>query len=60
MSFHDEVLEGYFIRLGSKAEAYGRAYWLHLKGQGPQPKPEDYGITSNQGQAVRIKLAGYR
>jgi hypothetical protein len=57
MSFRDEVLEGYFLSLG-KAEAYGRAYWLHLKGQGPQPKPENYGLTSNEGQSVRIKLAG--
>jgi hypothetical protein len=59
MAFQDEVLGGYFASLG-KSEAYARAYWAHLKGEGPYPQLQDFGITDNAAQDVRIKLAGIR
>ena len=47
MAFIDEVLEGYFLRLG-KVEAYARAYWAFLKNEGPYPEPSKFGITDDK------------
>jgi|RhiMethySRZTD1v2_1073278.scaffolds.fasta_scaffold521408_1 hypothetical protein len=58
MTFSDKYLESYFIRL--KPAQHARAQLAWLKGQGPRPKPEEYGLSYGEVQAVRIKLAGYK
>ena len=58
MVFTDKYVESYFRRLG-KSEAYARAQWEWLKGQGPHPKPEDFGVPLHMAETVGIKLAAH-
>ena len=60
MTFGDEVLESYFMRLAASPQAYARAYWAFLQELGPQPKPQDYSLPVADAQPIRIKLAQSR
>jgi len=60
MRFVDEVLEGYFQRLGAAPEAYATQYWRFLHGEGVQPDHRQHEVSDRDAQQIRIRLAGMK
>ena len=61
MTFRDEVVETWIESLDSPGErAYARSQWAFLQERGPQPNPQDYNLTADFAQAIRLRLAQSR
>jgi hypothetical protein len=61
MTFRDEVLTAWIENLKTPGErAYARSQWAFLQELGPQPNAQDYNITADAAQVIRLRLAQAR